>query len=78
MFSIFWRRYSRVNQSNVKINVIKFDCKNNFGVWSYEVMNVLTASNLEHALRLQEKPEETSKKDWDNMNRRHVVSLGLI
>ena len=32
-------------------------------------MDVLMASNLEDTLRLKEKSEETSEKDWDKMNR---------
>ena len=32
-------------------------------------MDALTSSNLEDTLRLKEKPEETSEKDWDKMNR---------
>jgi len=32
------------------------------------VMDALTASNLEDTLRLKEKLEETSEKDWDKIN----------
>jgi len=38
-------------------------------------MDALTASNIEDTLRLKEKPEETSEKDWDKMNR---TVCGLI
>ena len=38
-------------------------------------MDALTTSNLEDTLRLKEKPEETSEKDWDKMNR---MVCGLI
>ena len=38
-------------------------------------MDVLTTSNLENTLRLKEKPEETSEKDWDKMN---MIACGLI
>ena len=31
-------------------------------------MDKLTTSNLENTLRLKEKPEETSEKDWNKMN----------
>ena len=41
---------TKVNQSKVKINVIKFDDMNNFGVWRSEVMDTPTTSNLEDAL----------------------------
>ena len=39
------------------------------------MMDVLTASNLENTLLLEEKPEETSTKDWDKMN---SVAYGVI
>ena len=32
-------------------------------------MDVLTTSNVEGTLRLKEKAKETSKKNWDKMNR---------
>jgi len=38
-------------------------------------MDTLTASNLEDFLRLEEKPEETSEKDWDKINR---TACGVI
>ena len=41
---------TKVNQSKVKINVIKFDDMNNFGVWRCEVMDTQMTSNLEDAL----------------------------
>ena len=39
------------------------------------MMDALTASNLEDTLRLEKKPEATSEKDWDKMNR---MACGLI
>ena len=36
-----------MNTHPLKIDVVKFDGKNNFGMWRCEVMDVLTASNLE-------------------------------
>jgi len=53
----------------MKIDVIKFDGKNNFGIWRCEVIDALTTSNLKDSLCLGEKSEETFKKDWDKMNR---------
>jgi len=47
----------------MKIDVVKFDGKNNFGMWRCEVMDALTVSNLEDTLRLEEKSEETSEKN---------------
>jgi len=63
-----------------KINVAKFDGTNNFEMWRCEVMAALTASNLEDALRLEEKPEDTSEKDWDKMNQtaRDIIRSCLI
>jgi len=49
-----------LNQHPMKIDVVKFDDTNKFGMWRCEVMNALRASNLEDTLRLKEKPEETS------------------
>ena len=46
----------------MKIDVMNFDGMNNFEMWRCEVMDALTASNLEDSLRLEEKPEETSEK----------------
>ena len=52
-----------VNPHLIKIDVIKFDGKNNIGMWRCEVMDALTASNLEDTQCLEEKQEETSEKD---------------
>jgi len=60
---------STVNSQLSMIDVVKFDCTNNFGMWKCEVMNALTTSNLEDSLCLEEKPEKTSKKNWDKMNK---------
>ena len=57
-----------VNPHPLRIYLVKFDGKNNFDMWRCEVMDALTASNLEDALRLEEKSKETSEKDWDKMN----------
>ena len=64
-----------VNPHPMKIDMVKFEGKNNFGMWRCEVMDALTASNFEDTLRLEEKPEETSKKNWNKMNR---IACGLI
>jgi len=47
----------------MRINVEKFDGKDNLGIWRCEVADALTALNLEDTLRLEEKLEETSEKD---------------
>jgi len=48
---------TEVNQFKMKIDVVKFDDTNNFRMWRCEVMDALTTSNLEDALRLKENPE---------------------
>ena len=63
------------NPHPLRIDVVKFDCKNNFGIWRCEVMDALTASNLEDTLRLEKKWDSTSEEDWDMMNR---TVCGLI
>jgi len=52
----------------LKSDVVKFDGKNNFGMWRCEVMNALMTSNLEDTLRLEKKYEITFEEDWDKMN----------
>ena len=51
-----------VNPHPLRIDVVKFDDKNKF-MWRCEVMDVLTASNLEDTLRLEKKRETTTEKD---------------
>ena len=63
-----------VNHHPTKIDVVKFDDTNNFGMWRCKVMNALTASNLKDSLRLEEKSEEASQKDWDKMNRTALLA----
>ena len=64
-----------MNPHPLKIDVIKFDSKNNFGIWRCEVMDALMASNLEDTLRLEKNPEATSEHNWDKMDR---TTCGLI
>jgi len=64
-----------VNIHHSKINVVKFDGTNNFGMWRGEVMDALNVQNLEDMLLLQEKPVETSEKDWNKMN---LAGCGVI
>jgi len=52
-----------------RIDVVKFNGTNNFGMWRCEVMDALMASNLEDTLRLEKKPASTMEEDWDKMNR---------
>ena len=52
-----------VNIHQSKIDVVKFDGTNNFGMWRCDVMNVLTTSNLDDAILLERMPEESSDKN---------------
>ena len=58
-----------MNSHPLKIDVVKFNDKNNFDMWRCEVMDALTASNLEDTLWLEKKRDSTSEEDWDKMNR---------
>ena len=51
-----------VNPHPLRIDVVKFDCKNNFGMWGCEVMDTLTTSNLKNTLRLEKKHETLLKR----------------
>jgi len=53
-----WESQSTEKSMNLhlmNIDVVKFDGTNNFEIWRYEVMDVLTTSNLKDTLRLKEK-----------------------
>jgi len=43
------------NIHHLKIDVVKFDGINNFGLWRCEVLDALNAQNLKDYLDLQEK-----------------------
>ena len=62
-------RESTSNPHLLRIDVVKFDSKNNFGIWRCEVMDALTASNLEDTLRLEKNGDSTFEEGWDKMNR---------
>jgi len=64
-----------MNPHPLKIDVMKFDGKNNFGMWRCEVIDALMTSNFEDTLRLEKKHDFTSEEDWDKMNR---IACGLI
>ena len=57
-----------MNPHPMKIDVMKFDGKNNFEMRKCKMMDALTASNLEDTLRLEKKREATSEQDWKKMN----------
>jgi len=64
-----------MNPHPLRIDVVKFNGTNNFGMWRCEVMAALTTSNLEDTLRLEKKRNSTTEEDWDKMNR---TACGLI
>ena len=68
-------RESTSNPYPLRIDVVKFDGKNNFGMWRCEVMDALTTSNLKDTLRLEKKRTSTTEEDWDKMNH---TACGLI
>ena len=47
---------------HLRINVLKFNGTNNFDMWRCEVMDALTASNLEDTLRLEKSARLLLKK----------------
>jgi len=51
-----------VNIHQSKIDVVKFDGMNNFGIWRYKVMDALTTSNLEDALFWRESQRRFLKR----------------
>jgi len=57
-----------MNPHPLRIDVVKFNDTNNFDMWRCEVMDALTASNLEDTLRLEKKRASTTEEDWDKMN----------
>ena len=57
-----------VNLHPLRIDVVKFDGKNNFVMWRCEVMDALTVSNLKNTLRLEKNLETTTEEDWDKVN----------
>ena len=61
-----------MNPHPLRIGVVKFDGKNNFGLWRCEVMDALTVSNLEDTLQFEKKRDSTTEKNWYKMNRNSV------
>ena len=58
-----------VNPHPMRIDVVKFNDTNNFGMWRREVMDAQTTSNLKDTLRIEKKRASTTEEDWDKMNR---------
>ena len=68
------RRLQQIKTEPGRLEV-KFNGKINFSMLRCEVMDALTASNLEDTLRLEKKHNSTTEEDWDKMNR---TACGLI
>ena len=52
-----------VNPHPLRIDVVKFDDKNNFSMWRCKVMDELTTSNLKDTIQLEKKRESTIEED---------------
>ena len=58
-----------ISVSTAKIDVEKFDGRNNFGLWQSEVMDGLYQQDLDIALE-ENKPQDIDQKDWERQNRK--------
>ncbi|KAG2700462.1 hypothetical protein I3760_07G231800 [Carya illinoinensis] len=67
------RRRSTV--SNAKFEVEKFDRTSNFGIWQYEVMDVLIQQELDIALG--GKPDDMTDQDWKKFNTQACSTIRL-
>ena len=64
-----------VNPHPLRIDVVKFYSKKNFGMWRCEVIDALTISNLQDTLQLKKKHNSMTEEDWDKINQ---MAYGLI
>ena len=62
------------SSSHVKIEVEKFDGRNNFGLWQSEVTDVLYQQDLDIVLE-ETRPENIEERDWERQN---AKACGLI
>ena len=65
----------RTMNPHPRIDVVKFNGTNYFGMWRCKVMDALNASNLEDTLRLEKKRSTSTEEEWEKMNR---SACGLI
>ena len=65
----------RTMNPHSRIDVVKFNGTNNFGMWRCEVMDALNASNLEDTLLLEKKRGKTTEEEREKMNQ---SACGLI
>ena len=63
-----------VTVSSAKIDVEKFDGRNNFGLWQSEVLDGLCQQDLDIVLE-ETKPEDIKETDWNRLN---IKACGLI
>ena len=56
-----------ISVSTAKIDVKKFDGRNNFGLWQSKVMDDLYQQDLDIALE-EKKPQDIDQKDWERLN----------
>jgi len=61
--------------SRHKIEIDKFDGNNNFNMWRVEVIDALTAQDLEETITEDEKPDDITDRKWEKMN---CIACGLI
>ena len=54
--------------SSEKFKVEKFDGRNNFDMWQYEVLNILYQQELDSTLK-DEKREKMKNNEWKKINR---------
>ena len=54
---------AKTMNSHPRIEVVKFNGTNNFGMWRCEVMDALNASNLKDTLLLEKKKSTTTDEE---------------
>ena len=59
----------QVGFQNIKISVVKYDCKINFGLWMSDVQDALNAQNLEETIMVHERSPKYDEAIWEKMNR---------
>ena len=62
--------------TNAKFEVEKFDGIDNFGMWQYDVLDVLCQQELD--LTLEEKPDKMDDKEWIKINKQTCGTKGDI
>ena len=60
--------------SNAKVDVEKFDGRNNFGLWQSDMKDALYMLDLDQVLK-ETKPDDTNESEWERLN---INTCGLI